>query len=991
MAPVWVITPGVIHAAAFRRRVAARGGAVGLHIGTFDHLFREILRRSGRSYPIMSEAVGLRLIGAVLQSALQDGSLGYFEPIANTPGFRRALQERFEELKHGLIRPQDLRDWVGSSQTGIQELADLYARTRERLRQMGWVDSGGLNEVACEALRADPSLMADIPLVVLDGFDAFNRAQERAIRLLGSAVPELILTLPGASGQRLAHRRFKKTLASLRSGMNCSLEYAQRQPELSGSLAHLEANLFRPEPRRMNAGDEVRMIAVRSPEAEAREGLRWLKARIKRDEVHMDRCALITQEPERYRPFLQETAREFGIPLRFTRGELLARSSSVAALLNLLELPIRNWPRRKLLELIRSPFFDLSDFGLQVSDAPVLEDVSLHGQVIEGLDQWGEVLHGLAEATMKPADLSDEDVALPNLPRGERAAEIDRSLGELGDRLSPSTRRSMRAWVAWLEDLLDDLDFFAALPEGREQAAGLTLREVLRGMVLGEDILGERLVTREAFVAELQAVAEVTTIEEPLDWRLPAVRVLSALEARGTRFDAVALLGLAEGIFPQVEREDPLLREELRGDLGLDPRLGREQEGLFYQAVTRGDRFLLITRPYMAEDGERWEPSPFWRSAADCFQGSELLLQSDSPRPLNDAASGSELLFWSVNAGGIPPLFEAAFRDEWQAILHGQRVLSSRQASRAKGVFEGDVEYLAASLGDRYGDGQMWSASRLETYGTCPFMFYVSSALDMDSREPPEPGFDPAQLGSMLHVILEKTYALAGDATDVEALLTQLQEVARAEFSIAPRRYGFRPNALWQVEQEQLLETLRESIEALEGLEAGWKPMAFEAEFGIGREPGLAIETPDDDLMLRGIIDRVDHDEAGRIRVIDYKTGSSHLSYRDLDSGRRLQLPLYALAAREALKLGEPVEGFYWIVRRAQAGPLRLSRYRPRVRGMDSSGTGAAIDVATQHAREYARRIRRGEFPPVPPEDGCPFYCPAAEWCWRFSPTRWNA
>ena len=45
-------------------------------------------------------------------------------------------------------------------------------------------------------------------------------------------------------------------------------------------------------------------------------------------------------------------------------------------------------------------------------------------------------------------------------------------------------------------------------------------------------------------------------------------------------------------------------------ELNLEPRLGREQAGLFYQAVTRADNFLLLTRPTLAGDGERWEGFP---------------------------------------------------------------------------------------------------------------------------------------------------------------------------------------------------------------------------------------------------------------------------------------------------------------------------------------------------------------------------------------------
>ncbi len=47
---------------------------------------------------------------------------------------------------------------------------------------------------------------------------------------------------------------------------------------------------------------------------------------------------------------------------------------------------------------------------------------------------------------------------------------------------------------------------------------------------------------------------------------------------------------------------------------------------------------------------------------------------------------------------------------------------------------------------------------------------------------------------------------------------------------------------------------------------------------------------------------------------------------RSVVEGKKLQLPLYALAVRDALGLGEPAEGFYWHVRQAEPSPFTLAR-----------------------------------------------------------------
>ena len=118
-------------------------------------------------------------------------------------------------------------------------------------------------------------------------------------------------------------------------------------------------------------------------------------------------------------------------------------------------------------------------------------------------------------------------------------------------------------------------------------------------------------------------------------------------------------------------------------------------------------------------------------------------------------------------------------------------VLRTRLAREVKGEFEGQVDGLAGVLQKQYGAEHIWSASRLEKYGTCPFYFYCESALSLELLEPPELGYDAAQLGSMLHKVLERVYQRVADPTDLELLLAELPAVADEVFRTAPDDYGF--------------------------------------------------------------------------------------------------------------------------------------------------------------------------------------------------------
>ncbi|MCJ7677304.1 MAG: exodeoxyribonuclease V subunit gamma, partial [Anaerolineales bacterium] len=992
LAPVWVVLPDRLQVASFRRRLAAHGGAIGARIGTFGDLYHEVLDAAGTPVPVACETAAAQFVNAVIAEATAQGSLAHYGGIAAYPGFARELRRVFAELKRARVQPERFMEMAKDMGPALLELADLYQAYQVMLQQAGWADPEGLSWLATKALEDAPALLASVSLVIVDGFDSFNGSQRQALRLLADRGGELVVTLPGGLAMdRPAFRRFARSLEGLRQNLpEASITTAAESPYLPPPLRALEQGLFNAATAPTAGAEHVRMIEARSPAEEAREALRWIKRRILRDGVRLDQCALVTPSPEQYRPLLRRAGAECGILLRFTMGEPLTSAPGIAALLGLLELPSQNWPRRLTLDVVRSPYFDLSRYGLTEGDALLLDRASLKGLVIEGLDQWDEALLALAALDGPPEDEDSEGASSANLPYGASAARLLEALRRMVDRLSPSGERPTAGWVEWLEDLLDETGFFTRRETPVDQAALRELREALRALVAAGEVIAQPAHDYGGFVGELHGLLESTFLTERLRSHDPAVQVLHVLEARNLRYRAVAVLGLSEGQFPEVEREDRFLNETVRETLGLEPRLVREQAGLFYQAVTRADDYLLLTRPYSAEDGEKWEPSPFWRACDELFEEAPVRIRPDAPRALNEAASAEELLFWAVRRRSLPREFTEDLLPRWERLQHSRQVVSARQSREAEGRFEGDLGSLTEALLARYGPEAVWSATRLEAYGTCPYLFLAQHGLRLEPSEPPEPGIDAAQLGSLLHAVLEKAYREAGDRTSLDSVQAALEATAREAFRGAPRRYGFRPTALWDIMQEQLLEKLAETIAGLSEIQEDWEPVEFEAAFGVGEAPALVVQLEGEPLRLRGIVDRVDRNPAGELRIIDYKSGSSHLALRDLIEGRRLQLPLYALGVREALGLGVPVEGFYWTIFQAQPGALRLSRFQYAQEALKREGVQGAIDTALDHVIRAVQGVRAGRFAPSAPRGGCPSYCPATVWCWRYAPEGWS-
>ena len=979
---IWVVVPDRAQAGAFRRRLAEQGGALGVQVGRFADLYKQLLAQRGMMLATISLPLQNRLIREAIQRATQAGELTHFGRIAHFPGLVTAMREAVVELKRALVSPEVFADWAAEGTAAQREMGLIFARYQARLKALGYADDEDVHRRAMELLEEDESAAGEIALLVVDGFDQFTGAQYAGLKLLSGQAQETLITLPGAAGStRAAHRRFAESMAQIIADLQPIVEEIQDAPRLPKAIEHLERHLFEQDQAAVMVCEKAMLLEARSAEAEARETLRWIKGLVVREGAALGRCAIFTPNAEVYHPLLRAAAAEFGMPIRFTVDDPLGDSALVTAMMNLFALPLENFRTRKVMNVLRSPYFD---FQISDEDVDTLERISRAAQVVEGREQWDETWEKLTRSKGEEGLWLDDERNAPNLPR-EEEAEAYRALmeGALDLVTPPAGKASTTTWIGWMEAVLQRLDVYARLESEAEKAAMAAFKEILRALVESEAVAGEAAADYKGFMGEVESLIRAEGYRENTRERQPALMAGRMEEARGVRFEAVALLGLAEGAFPKIERADPFLDEGLRAALGLESQLAREQGGLFYQAVTRADKHLLMTRPYLAEDGENLEASLFWKATAALVEKDGIRrVDSETKLALDDAGSDEEILFQAVRKKSLPKRY-GFLEARWHDLQQARDVLTARREKDADSAYEGRPIAIKDALAERYGPAHGWSASRLETYGACPFFFYAGQALGLEAHEQPEVGLNAMQLGSMLHEILELTYAQADDHS-VDALLAALETAARGVFAHAPEKFGFRASALWEAEQAQYLAVLEETIRAIEE-DGEWKPYRFEQKFGISGEPALVIDLGEETMILRGLVDRIDQRADGGLRIIDYKTGGSHLAKKDLEEGLRLQLPIYALAARDALGLGEPAEGFYWHIQGAKAGGLKLAQF-----GWEElAGPEAAYAILRVHLRRILDGIRSADFKPETPSGGCPSYCPAAQWCWKYESRGW--
>ncbi|MFH0798651.1 MAG: PD-(D/E)XK nuclease family protein [Pseudomonadota bacterium] len=314
-------------------------------------------------------------------------------------------------------------------------------------------------------------------------------------------------------------------------------------------------------------------------------------------------------------------------------------------------------------------------------------------------------------------------------------------------------------------------------------------------------------------------------------------------------------------------------------------------------------------------------------------------------------------------------------------------------------------ETARATVRRRYTEARL-SASRLQRYAECPFMFFVESVLGLAAPEDVTREIKPKDRGTIIHTVLERFYrdhsdlfrrTVANRAADSEldALVERLADDAFREHAslIAESSavlHPFEKRSIRKVVHRVIEAELSEARELPEPL------FPSRCEWAFGENADTALKIPVDGgepALLQGRIDRIDlTSDSKRFLIVDYKTGRRVESIRkDLERGQHLQLPIYVEAVRRLLiPSSVPLGGVLLAVMTAEKKHGFLKKDFNDVHYSISKRSHAILkddewneilDAAIRHTGAYVAAIREGKFATT--EEDCPRHCKLGDVCRR--------
>lgn len=676
----------------------------------------------------------------------------------------------------------------------------------------------------------------------------------------------------------------------------------------SKELKYLSEDLYKNQSTKYEENVEnIQLFLAKNQYSEIEKVAKEITKLVRDENYKYKEISIITKNIEAYSSLVRAIFSEYDIPVFIDEKRELSQNIFIQYVLSILEIFAKNWSYESIFNYVKTGFLDIDR-----DDIYKLENYCIKWGIKQG--KWKKDFTTYGEEKQKEEIIRLNEIRKQiveplvtlkeNIEKEKTAENVTKNLYRFLEEQKIQEKLEQR--IRYLEEkgMIDLANEYANSYQ--------ILMNVLDEIVL---VFGKDKMALDNKYAQILKVGLQNSGLGKIPGTQDQVILGDVDRSRSHKAKAVFIIGINDGVFPSVNKDEGFFNDEDREYLkesGIELAKGTlerlyEDNFNIYKAFTTSEEKLYLSYTSADSEGKAQRPSVLIYKIKKLFP--KLYEESDVVKEeyeITNEKNTYEELLQSIakkeNGEEVEPIWEAVYE-----YYKGQEQWNEKLKKDLKGLKYTNVPHKLDEniIKKLYGNVLNTSVSKLEQYSKCPFSYYLKYELKLKEKE--ELKVQNFDTGSFMHEIIDEFFKEVNEEniplTDFIEDNSKIQEIvdsAVEENLNFGKQYMFKATVKYKILVKRLKRiistALKYIIESL--VYSDFKIQGTEIEFGTGEEyKPIIIEIEDGrKIELTGKIDRMDigQNEDGKyLRIIDYKSSARNIDLNEVYAGIQLQLLAY--------------------------------------------------------------------------------------------------
>lgn len=571
---IYIITPEQFSFTAENKLLAEvkEGAVLQAEVLTFARMAYRIMQETGGANDTTLSQVGKSmLVDAILRK--QKKNLTF---LGNSDENIEVVENAITEFKKHCISTQKLEEVSQELedtylQAKVKDLTTVYEEYQNYLQE-GYIDENDTLDKLVQNIEKSQQFVDT--LIYIDEFAGFTMQEYRIIEKLLPMAKRVTITVTtdslwqeGVQEEDIFYDN-KKTIerilaiakavgVTVEPEVKLEKKYRFKTPELQ----YLEGNLYATKYQKYGQHVEnLSLFLAKNPYSEVEQVAKQIIKLVKEKKYRFQDIAIITKDISTYSGLVKAISEEYEIPVFVDEKKDLSQNIFVKYMLALLSIFAKNWSYDSVMDYVKSGFLKLDKEDIYLFEKYTLALGIEYKKWYEGEWNFGEVTESEKEEIEKVKAVRKQ-VITPLVSLKEKM-NASKTYEDITKKLylfllEQNIQEQLQAKAEELEKL------------GNLELAGLyemswnTVIEVLEELVM---VFGKETVSFENYLLLLKTGLKTASLG-----KIPATQDVVLMgdveRSRSHKVKAVFLLGVNDGVFPSIHKEEGFLGDEDRRKL----------------------------------------------------------------------------------------------------------------------------------------------------------------------------------------------------------------------------------------------------------------------------------------------------------------------------------------------------------------------------------------------------------------------------------------